>query len=566
MRPSSSGHPCRHPRTRSRRGLVKAVVLAGLIVGAVAGAGWLALNSLAGSGGVWDARDVHLVGRGRFDIVVPASGELQALRQIEIANRLEQRAVLTEIVPEGTFVRPGDILFTIANEEIQNRIKDAQDAVNTAEAALVAAETTLRVKESAAASEEDKARLAVKLAKLALESWANGEEKVKRENLEVAERTARINFERLSRKHAESKRLLEDGHISRDELEQDRIAEIEAEARVTTAALELEVYQKFTFEQDEAKKNSDLEQAEAELGRVQQRNSAEIGNARAALASAEFKLSSAKDRLKDLRQQLEYSTVRAASAGLVVYATSLESNRWGGGGSERTLQVGSELFPNQPVILLPDTSQMVASVKVNEALSGRIRPGQRAVVTSDALPNRPIEGEVLSVGVLAESSGWRDPNRRDYTVRVLLKDVDPEVGLKPSMRCRAEIIVDSLEDVVHVPIQAVFRRGGTAHVFVIDGQRLDVRDVAVGRSSELEVEVVSGLNAGERVLLRAPDEAELAADSRRAGRGSGGGSQGQQPSGGEARPEERSRAPRREIAGQTTAAAQPSRNTAQAGM
>jgi RND family efflux transporter MFP subunit len=483
----------------------------------LAGVSWWLLGAPGGGGADRDPRDIHQVSRGRLEVVVPSSGELQALRQIEITNRLEQKAVLTEIVPEGTTVKPGDVLFRIANEEIQNRIKDAQDVVNNAEAAVIAAETSLRVKESAGASSEDKARLAVRLADLALASWAHGEERVKRENLEVAKRTAVINHERLNRKHTESERLHKDGHISFDELEQDRIAEIEAEAKVTTASLELEVYMGYTFQQDEALKKSELEQAQAELGRVQQVNAAEIGNAKAALASEQYKLSSATDRLKDLKQQLEYSTVRAPSAGLVVYATSLESNRWGGGGSERTLQVGAELFPNQPVILLPDTSQMVASVKVNEALSGRIRPGQDAVITSDALPNRPIQGEVLSIGVLAESSGWRDPNRRDYTVRVLLKEVDPEIGLKPSMRCKADIVVDSVEEALHVPIQAVFRRGGSSHVYVIDGQQLALRDVTVGRSSELEVEVLAGLTEGEQVLLRAPDESELAAgDGQRA--------------------------------------------------
>ena len=74
-------------------------------------------------------------------------------------------------------------------------------------------------------------------------------------------------------------------------------------------------------------------------------------------------------------------------------------------------------------MILPDVSQMVASVKVNEALSGQIKPGQPASVVCDALPDRTLTGEVASVGVLAQTGGWRDPNRRDYTVTVLLDDI-----------------------------------------------------------------------------------------------------------------------------------------------
>ena len=95
-------------------------------------------------------------------------------------------------------------------------------------------------------------------------------------------------------------------------------------------------------------------------------------------------------------------------------------------------------------MVLPDTSEMTAEVKVNESLTGLIEPGQRTILTSDAIQDVTFDGEVLSIGVLAESGGWRDPNRRDYTVKVLLTGGN-ELGLKPSMRCKAEIYVDGKE-------------------------------------------------------------------------------------------------------------------------
>ena len=196
---------------------------------------------------------------------------------------------------------------------------------------------------------------------------------------------------------------------------------------------------------------------------------------------------------------------RASSLATLGSATGVGG--WGGR-DEKPLQVGSELSPNQTVIILPDTSQMIANVKVNEALTGRIRPGQRVNVVSDAHPNAPIPGEVLSVGVLAESAGWRDPNRRDYTVRVAL-DTGRELGLKPSMRCKVEIVVDTVEDALHIPIQSVYRKGPMAFVYVADGSGYAQREVQLGRASELEVEVRAGLEPGEVVLLREPAPEEI---------------------------------------------------------
>lgn len=515
-RAESTDHGPRRPRHASpgasaaRRGkALLTLLIGGAVVAGAAGIGWLFWDDSSQASSQSRARDIHTVSRGEFQVVIPASGELEALRSIKVVNRLEQRAVLTWIIPEGTLVKSGDVLFRLADEEIRNRIKDAEDVVKTAEAGLVAAQTALSVRQSAAASEQSRAALTVTLAELALEAWEKGEETATRENLTVAVESAQINYDRLVKKYEESQQLVKDEHISLDECERDRIEMIEARARLQTAKLALEVYTNYTFKQDKARIESDVEQAQAELGRVKQRNEAEIGNDKAALDSAQYKVVSARERLEDLEQQLGYCTVTAPSGGLVVYATSLESGRWGGGG-ERSLQVGTELRPNEEVIILPDTSQMVAAVKVNEALTGRIRVGQQVTVVSDALPNVPLRGEVSGIGVLAEQGGWRDPNRRDYTVRVLLADAEPSLGLKPSMRCKAEIIVDSVDDALHVPIQAVFRDGGSAFVYVSEPGGIARRTVRAARASELEIEIVQGLSEGDRVLLRAPEPSEMA--------------------------------------------------------
>ena len=127
-----------------------------------------------------------------------------------------------------------------------------------------------------------------------------------------------------------------------------------------------------------------------------------------------------------------------------------------------------------------------------------------------AFPVTALGGEVLSSGVLAESGGWRDPIRRDYTVKIQLNDAT-DLGLKPAMRCKADIYVDQVEDALFIPIQAAFRTGGTAYVYVRDGSRFAQREVTLGRASELFVEILEGLSEDEAVLLRKPRPDEIVA-------------------------------------------------------
>lgn len=453
--------------------------------------------------------DLYSVERADFDMAIPVSGELAAMRQIEVRNRLESRAVITEIVPEGKSVTKGDVVLRLAEEEIREKIKDQKDKVNTANSELIAAEQSLSIKENTRDSELEKADLTVEMAKLALLAWENGELVSKRQSLALARETADIDLTRLEDRFNKSSELVAKNFISRDEFEKDRIAMIEARAKSKQAALDQKVYEEYTYKQDRAKKESDVEQAVAERGRVEQKNNAEIVKAKADVESAKFKVESVADRLRNFEMQHGYCTVIAPSDGLVVYATSIDSGGGGrGGGDAQAPQVGTELKPNELVIILPDTSQMVANLKVSEALSGRIRQGQDVTVYSDALPNVPVKGAVQSVSVLAASGGWRDPNRRDYTVRVAL-DADPALGLKPSMRCKAEILLDSVDNAIGVPIQAIFRQGPIAYVHVHEGGGYAQKLVKLGRSSELRVEVLDGVVEGDRVLLREPSADEL---------------------------------------------------------
>ncbi len=490
-----------------RRGQMLLFVVGGVVVAAAVLAGLLALRK-GGVGSEAGTNEIQQVVRTNMDVMIPSSGELAAFQQTDVVNMLGDnfKAVITEIVEEGKSVKKDEVLVRLADEEVQLKIKDAEDEVNVAEKALVAAESKLSIQRNAADSDLAKADLAIELAKLALEAWQQGDMMSQRKKLETGVETAKIDLDRLEAKFLESQKLLDAGFLSKDEYELDRIALVEARSTLDQATIDLDVFNTYKVKEEQAKKQSDLDQANAERGRVKERTDAEIVTASADVESAKFKLQSARDRLARLQQQFASCTIRAPRDGLVIYASSVESNRWGG--NDNPIKVGAQLYPNQTIIILPDTSQMTANVKVNEALAGRVKPGQRAIVYSDAMPNAPMTGEVYSVSVLAETGGWRDPNRRDYTVRVRLDGELPS-GLKPSMRCRAEIFVERIENCLSVPIQAVLRNGPLAYVYVPDGSGYSQQKVETGRASEMRVEIISGLAEGDRVLLREPSPEQV---------------------------------------------------------
>jgi multidrug efflux pump subunit AcrA (membrane-fusion protein) len=495
--------------TRTTRGAALAIVLIILaLTGLLAVTIWMMGRDGAGAEAA-TGTDVFDVRRGDFDVIVPASGELAALRQIEIRNELEQRATITYIIDEGVFAKAGDTLVQFNDEEIATNIKDAEDALDSELNKLENAKANLEIRIKTSESELAEADLQITLTKLALRAWEEGAVVETRQNLQLELKTAQMEYDRLQDRFNASQRLYEQEFISLDEFKQDEIALVKADTNLKQADLAIDIYEKYEYQQERAQMESDRQQAIEERDRIKQRNDAEVRSAEADVQSAQRQVDSRRERLEKWQRQLGLCRVIAPSDGLVVYASSLQgSDR---GRDEDPPMIGTEVQSRRTVIVLPDTSQMIADVKVNEALSGLISRGQRAVIVSDAKPDLTLAGEVISVGVLAQTGGWRDPNRRDYSVKIRLSDYDRSQGLKPSMRCKADINVGRVTDALYVPIQAVRRKGAVAFVWIPDGRGYSQKQVEVGQASELYVEIKDGVQVGQSVLLRTPEAKEVIA-------------------------------------------------------
>lgn len=482
-----------------RRGLSISAILV-VCVAAAAVAVWAIPKSGSQDNKSLGAGALYEVSRGYFEITVPTSGELSALEQVNVHNALELNAVIIELVDEGSKVEAGDVLLRLNDESIRNAIRDAQDGVTTSVNTLDGSTANLLILKKKRDSELAVKQLAVDLATLALMAWQEGELVGTRLSHALEVQTAEKNYQRLLKKHESSLRLYEQKFLSKDELDQDNIALLNAEATLKKAKLGSTIYENYNLQIEKQQKESGLQQAKDELERAVERLASEIRSAESNVLAAQKKLANKQEGLQKLEDQLNMCVVTSPANGMVVYASSLGEGRQREG---EPVGVGKKLYRNELVMIIPNTDQMVAEVKVNEALSGLIQKSQKATITCDAFPDEVFWGEVTSVGVLASGGGWRDPNRRDYTINVLLTEPN-SVGLKPSMRCSAEILVGTVEDSLFVPIHALHRKQGIVWVWIQKDGGFAQQAVTIGQFSESFTVILDGLVEGDTILLRDP--------------------------------------------------------------
>ncbi|MCC6429111.1 MAG: efflux RND transporter periplasmic adaptor subunit [Phycisphaerales bacterium] len=492
------------PRVQRRSGrivLVAALTLMG--VGGAVGA----MRMQAGRAQASNAlpSDYAIAKRMSFKIHTTSSGRLEARRQVEIRSMLDGRSNIVELAPEGKAAKAGELLLRLNTDELDQAIREEQLAVETATAEAAAADSASDIQINENQSRLRQAESKVKLGQLALDQWEQGDVQKKKQELALAiDKTSR-DHERLKEKVLKSKELWEKGFLSKDEYQRDEISLTEVKSAAEQARLEAQIYWQYKHPEEKETKTSALLEAQSELERVKMNNQIELASKQTARTTKRKSLEIHEARLKDLQKQVAEASIKAPVDGLVVYAFSM-----GLGWRETPLQIGQPVYRNELVMILPDTSEMIAAVGVHESLAGRVKEGQAVDIKVDAVAGKTFQGIVESLGVLAETDDARDKDTRQYKVKVAMDAASIRgVELKPSMRVDATITLGEVVDAISVPIQSIFSDSGLRYVCEKRGGSVVKTPVKVGRMSNTHAEVLAGLTEGSVILVREPAAGEI---------------------------------------------------------
>jgi macrolide-specific efflux system membrane fusion protein len=134
-------------------------------------------------------------------------------------------------------------------------------------------------------------------------------------------------------------------------------------------------------------------------------------------------------------------------------------------------------------------------VPFSESDAAKVRLGQAATVSVNALPSTKLAGHVVSVSPTATvSSGVVS-----YNAVIELDQL--EAGLKPGMTASAQVVVSQVDDAIGIPSAALSRAGGAQAVTVVRGGKHVSQPVVTGLQGDSSIQIVSGLNAGDQIVI-----------------------------------------------------------------
>ncbi len=446
--------------------------------------------------------DKFVVAPQTFNVVLKEKGELKATKSTDIKCEVEGKSTIISLIEEGTPVKEGDLLVELASNEIEERIRQEELKETNAITAYEAAKTELDIQRDLNASDIRKAELEIRLKELELEKYEKGDWEQRLKDAVIAIDQATILLERRREDYEASKQLIEKKYITQTEYEEHEFNFQKAQWELEKANKALEVLQKYTHVADMEQRKSDVEEARKECERVKKNAEAEETKKLRAVEGEEKELALTQDQLAKLRGQKEKCRIIAPTQGFVVYYAE------GGGrwmmNSDNQIKEGAMVIERQILMQLPDTSTMMAVVRVHEAKTDKLVLGQRATVTVEGIPGRTFTGTVTRIAALADSqSGWLNPDLKEYETEITLDPTD--ATLKPGVTAHTEILVDTVENKLAVPVPAIYTKGGQRFVFR-EGTGQSYVPVELGAVGSEWAEIRSGLNPGDRIRLAFTDE------------------------------------------------------------
>jgi cobalt-zinc-cadmium efflux system membrane fusion protein len=161
---------------------------------------------------------------------------------------------------------------------------------------------------------------------------------------------------------------------------------------------------------------------------------------------------------------------------------------------ERNATIGATVGSDANLFKIIDLSRVWIDANVFEKDLERVRRGQEVKVTVPAFPGSAFAGRVILISSVV------DPETR--TVKVRTEVPNPDGRLKPDMFANVQIITDLHRTAISIPQSAVLDDGGKSVVFVADGSGYKKRGVTTGIQGNGRVEIVEGLQAGDKVVVK----------------------------------------------------------------
>lgn len=429
--------------------------------------GWAFFEKWWG-GAVQDGPLTCLPHRGTFVHEIVEKGTIECASNVEVRCEVSARdffrTTILEVVPEGTYVEPGDFLVRLDSAPLE-QLRIAQIIqCNSSEAALAQAENWLET------------------TRFTLQEYIDGllpkEKGVLGADLDRAREMLRRSEQTLSLTQSMYRR----GFVTRMSLEADSYAAEQAKLELEKAETKLSVLENYTSKKRLKSLESNLAVAEASVKWRRHVHDLTV------------------KELENIEQQIGKCVITSPLAGQVVLAHMHHD------GHSHMIEPGQTVWLQRPLVRLPNSQEMQVYASIREDQVVQVRPGLETRIRLEAFPGAELRGKVEVIDEFPTPNEWWGSQAKRYAAKI---SIDPKtiqaagISLRPGLSAEVRIRVETRPDQLMLPFQAVLKHGEKQYCITHDHKGFQAREVTLGGTNGKYVVVIAGIEENQRVVLGA---------------------------------------------------------------
>ncbi|WP_018304988.1 efflux RND transporter periplasmic adaptor subunit [Desulfitobacterium hafniense] len=169
------------------------------------------------------------------------------------------------------------------------------------------------------------------------------------------------------------------------------------------------------------------------------------------------------------------------------------------------VKAGQEVENGTLLAQIGNPAQLLIETGINEVDAALLKVGDQVEITNSALLKEPLLGSIETIAPTAEVVATSQGEQTQVKIRISVPATEGESPLKPGFNVNLKVILQQKEQALLVPLEAVIEGEGQKLIYVVGQDGIvSEKEVQTGLSNELFMEIVAGLQVGEKVILN-PD-------------------------------------------------------------
>jgi HlyD family secretion protein len=448
------------------------------------------------------------VRQGSFTVVLQLDGTLDAIKHHEIKCPADGRLGLDiiEVMADHTPVKKGQVVARFSPQNYELRRKELAQQLEDETMNLRLAEQDAQMQSMANLANLKGGNDALKQAQEAYERYEVQDAPLQKRGLIAA-------IEDATQALGDAQELAQSDKLNLSKATfQDaaQVAQLQTKVDSSTKLLNiakdkvdatnysLKVFKQYDYGQKKRMLKQGLDRAQIEMQRQLLQAATRTVQNRRAVAKLERRVQKVTEDLRQIDELIDGLTLVAPINGIL----SLGNSRRGQIKASREIIVGTAMRANEILGTIPELTQFLVVINIPEFHRSRVQKGLPATITVRALPGLTLNGQITLMADMASNLIDGDPSSpKIYKTELSTDTTDPR--LMPGMTVMVDIRVEQVDQVLFVPVEALYLREGRSYCRVQKPTgETEEREVVKGRWSDHYVEIVSGLQEGDAVLLQ----------------------------------------------------------------